>query len=60
PPRAHGALKSVHHTLSAAVRAAPRGFLADGMRYHLLTPRPLQAGEPDTLLLEWLRRSAAA
>ncbi|MCT2376988.1 hypothetical protein MNU22_22175, partial [Pseudomonas aeruginosa] len=25
-----------------------------------LTPRPLQAGEPATLLLEWLRRSAAA
>ena len=46
-------------TLSCLL-AAPLGFLADGSSYHLLTPRPLQAGEPATLLLEWLRRSAAA
>ncbi|SST12077.1 Uncharacterised protein [Acinetobacter baumannii] len=46
--------------LSAGLLAAPLGFLADGSSYHLLTPRPLQAGEPATLLLEWLRRSAAA
>ncbi|CRQ64550.1 LysR family transcriptional regulator [Pseudomonas aeruginosa] len=55
-----GPWQLVRDDLSAGLLAAPLGFLADGSSYHLLTPRPLQAGEPATLLLEWLRRSAAA
>ncbi|EMX6256304.1 LysR family transcriptional regulator [Pseudomonas aeruginosa] len=55
-----GPWQLVRDDLAAGLLAAPLGFLADGSSYHLLTPRPLQAGEPATLLLEWLRRSAAA
>ncbi|HBN8231056.1 TPA: LysR family transcriptional regulator [Pseudomonas aeruginosa] len=55
-----GPWQLVRDDLAAGLLAAPLGFLADGSSYHLLTPRPLREGEPAALLLDWLRRSAAA
>ncbi|SQC56863.1 putative transcriptional regulator [Pseudomonas aeruginosa] len=55
-----GPWQLVRDDLSAGLLAAPLGFLADGSSYQPADPATVAAGEPATLLLEWLRRSAAA
>lgn len=48
----------VRDDLDSGVLAAPLGFVADGSRYCLLSPRPLQPGSPAANLLAWLREAA--
>lgn len=48
----------VRDDLDSGVLAAPQGFVEDGSRYCLLSPKPLQAGSPQADLLAWLRALA--
>lgn len=48
----------VRDDLDSGVLAAPLGFVEDGSRYCLLSPRPLQPDSPQADLLAWLRAMA--
>ena len=45
----------VRDDLDSGVLTAPAGFVEDGSRYCLLSPRPLIADSPQAQLLAWLR-----
>lgn len=53
-----GPYRLVCDDLAAGLLVAPFGFSLDGSAYHLLTPRPIQPGSPEALLLAWLRARA--
>jgi DNA-binding transcriptional LysR family regulator len=48
----------VRDDLDSGLLAAPFGFVEDGSRYCLLSPRPAQAVGPQADLLAWLRAMA--
>ncbi|MEH6419884.1 LysR substrate-binding domain-containing protein [Pseudomonas sp. CGJS7] len=53
-----GPWQLVRDDIDAGVLVAPMGFLADGSAYHLLSPRPIQAGSVGAQLLAWLCEQA--
>lgn len=48
----------VRDDLDSGLLAAPWGFVEDGSRYCLLSPKPLSDDSPQATLLEWLRHIA--
>jgi DNA-binding transcriptional LysR family regulator len=55
---AMGPWQQVRDDVASGVLAAPLGFVEDGSRYYLLSPRPLPEQGPQADLLAWLRAMA--
>lgn len=50
-----GPIALVRDAVASGQLAAPFGFQADGTRYELLSPTPIEPGGPRHALLQWLR-----